>query len=97
MVKVINQYETIFIINPNIGEEEIPAVVEKFKTLIESAGEIENIDEWGKRRLAYPINKINEGYYVLVNFNSEPSFIQELERIYRITDAIMRHIVIKKD
>jgi small subunit ribosomal protein S6 len=97
MIKVVNKYETIFIINPNLGEEEITGLVEKFKSLIASAGEVENVDEWGKRRLAYAINDLNEGYYVLINFSAEPSFVQELERVYKITDGIVRAIVIKKD
>ncbi|MBZ4646729.1 MAG: small subunit ribosomal protein [Petroclostridium sp.] len=97
MIKVVNKYETIFIINPNLGEEEITGLVEKFKSLIASAGEVENVDEWGKRRLAYTINDLNEGYYVLINFSAEPSFVQELERVYKITDGIVRAIVIKKD
>jgi small subunit ribosomal protein S6 len=97
MVKIVNKYETLFIINSNQGEEEITALVEKFKSLIESAGQVENVDLWGKRRLAYPINDLNEGYYVLINFNAETSFIQELERVFKITDGIMRALVIKKD
>ncbi|WHH61721.1 30S ribosomal protein S6 [Petroclostridium sp. X23] len=94
---MVNKYETLFIINSNQGEEEITALVEKFKSLIESAGQVENVDLWGKRRLAYPINDLNEGYYVLINFNAETSFIQELERVFKITDGIMRALVIKKD
>ncbi len=97
MVQVMNKYETIFIINPELSEEEIQGVIERFKSLIESAGEVESVDEWGKRRLAYPINKMSEGYYVLINFAANPSFLQELERVYRIHDAIMRHIIVKKD
>ena len=80
-----------------MSEEQIQSVVEKFKSLIADAGEIESVDEWVKRRLAYPINDINEGYYVLVNFSAKPDFPQELERIYNITDGILRSIVIKKE
>ena len=97
MINVVNKYETIFIINPNLGEEEIAGLVDKFKSLIESAGQVETVEEWGKRRLAYPIKDLNEGYYVLINFSSEPSFPQELERNYKITDGIMRAIIVKKD
>ena len=96
MEKVINNYETIFVINPSLDEEATKAVVEKFKTLIEQNGTVESVDEWGKRRLAYPINYITEGYYVLVNFASEAQFPAELERIYKITDDIIRSIVVKK-
>lgn len=97
MTKVINKYETIFIVDTNIGEESVKALVEKFKSLIASAGEIVSVDEWGKRRLAYPINDLNEGYYTLINFNAEPGFPQELERVYKITDGILRNIIIRKE
>lgn len=94
---VVRNYETIFILNPNIDEEKTKALVEKFKTLIETSAELESLDEWGKRRLAYPINYLNEGYYVLVNFKANAEFPHELERVYKITDEIIRYIVIKKD
>ncbi len=94
---MMNKYETIFIINTEIGEENVKALVEKFKSLLETSAQLENIDEWGKRRLAYPINDINDGYYVLADFSAEPSFPQELERIYKITDGIIKYIVIKKE
>ena len=96
MVEIINNYETVFIINPDLDEEKTNAVVEKIKALIESAGTIENIDIWGKRKLAYEINDKNEGYYVLVNFSSKSDFPAELDRIYKITEDIMRSIIIKK-
>ncbi len=96
MVEVINKYETIFIIDGTLSEEDTEALVEKFKSLIESAGTIEEIDVWGKRRLAYPINDLTEGYYVLIQFSSKPEFPLELERIYRITDGLIRSIVIRK-
>lgn len=96
MEKVINNYETIFVINPSLDEEATKAVVEKFKTLIEQNGTLENVDEWGKRKLAYPINYITEGYYVLINFSSDAQFPTELERIFRISDNILRSIVVKK-
>lgn len=96
MVEVINKYETIFIIDGTLSEEDTEALVEKFKSLIESAGTIEEIDVWGKRRLAYPINDLTEGYYVLIQFSSEPEFPLELERIYRITDGLIRSIVIRR-
>ena len=96
MTEVINKYETIFVIDATKTEEEIAAFVEKFKSLIEKYGEIESVDEWGKRRLAYPINDLTEGYYVLVNFKSKPDFPAELERVYGITDGIIRDIVVKR-
>lgn len=97
MVEVINKYESIFIIDVTKTEEETASIVEKIKSLIESNATLEGVDIWGKRRLAYEINDQNEGYYVLVNFASKPEFPKELERIYGITDGIIRHIVIRKD
>ena len=96
MPKVTGTYESIFIADLALGEEGVAALVEKFKTLIEANGTIAKVDEWGKRRLAYAINDKNEGYYVLVEFESAPEFPAELDRIYRITDGIMRSIIIAK-
>lgn len=92
-----NKYESIFIIDSEIGEENIKALVEKFKNLIETSAQLENIDEWGKRKLAYEIDDKFDGYYVLANFSSSPEFPAELERVYKITDNILKYIVIKKD
>lgn len=97
MVKVVNKYETIFILNPNLSEEDTAALVEKFKGLIESQGEIETMDQWGKRRLAYEIDDLNEGYYVFIVFKAEPTLIQELERNYKINDGVLRSLVIKTE
>ena len=97
MEKVINSYETLFIVDPTIGDDAIKAAVDKFTALIADNGTIGEINEWGKRRLAYPINDINEGYYVVVSFKSEPEFPSELERLFNINDAIMRSLVIKLD
>lgn len=95
MKDVKNNYETIFVIDATLSDEEITALTEKFKTMIESNGTIESVDVWGKRRLAYPINYKTEGYYVLVNFSSEAEFIAELERVYNITDGLLRTIVVR--
>lgn len=92
----MNSYETIFIVDLSHGEDGVEAIVEKFKSLIEANGKIDSIDVWGKRRLAYPINDINEGYYVLVNFSSPAEFPEELDRIYNITEGIMRSIIVRK-
>lgn len=97
MAEHINKYETIMVLDASKTEEEISALLEKFKSLIEKHGEIESVDEWGKRKLAYPINFMNEGYYVLVNFKSAPEFPRELERVYGITDGVLRSIVIKRE
>lgn len=97
MAKISSKYETVFIVDVTLGEEAVAAVVEKFKSLIESNGTIDSVEEWGKRRLAYQINDMPEGYYVLVNFTSAPSFPAELDRIYKITDGIMRSLIICRD
>ena len=96
MAKVNGKYETIFIVNPNLGEEAITAIVEKFKALIADNGTVVSVDDWGKRRMAYEINDLREGYYTLIEFESLPSFPAELERIARITDGILRSLVVKK-
>ena len=89
------KYESVFIINPELGEEGIQALVSKFKGLIEASATIDNFAEWGKRRLAYPIDDINEGYYVCVQFTAEPTLPAELERVFKITDGIIRFLVLK--
>lgn len=94
---MVNKYETVFIINNDLGEENIKALVEKFKNLLETSAQLENIDEWGKRKLAYPIDDRHEGYYVLANFSAKSDFPRELERIFKITDGIIKYMVIKKD
>ena len=97
MSDVKNSYETVFILTTTLGEDAITALVQKFKTLIEANGTIDSIDEWGKRRLAYPIKKQDDGYYTLINFTSSPSFTAELDRIYKITDGVLRSLIIKKE
>ena len=88
------KYETMLITSAALDEEATAALVGKFKSLIEANGTIDSIDEWGKRRLAYPINDMNEGYYVLIEFESKPEFPHELDRIYNITDGIMRSLIV---
>ena len=96
MEKVMCSYETLFVVRPDLGEEATEAVVNKFTSLIaDNGGAVESVNAWGKRRLAYPIEKINEGYYVLVNFKSEPTLPLELNRVFGITDEIMRYIVVR--
>ena len=97
MAEIINKYETIFVLDAALEEEKLEALTEKFKALISENGTIESVDVWGRRKLAYPIAFKTEGYYVLVNFASNPEFPRELERIYGITDGVMRTIVIRKD
>ena len=90
MAKITGKYEVLYIIDPAQGEEGIAALVEKFKAMVEAEGTLTNVDEWGKRRLAYPVNDLNEGYYVLMNFECKPEFPAEMERVMKITDGILR-------
>ena len=96
MAKVTEKYEVLYILNPNLSEEDTQAVVEKFKTLIEQNGTVDEMEEWGKRKLAYEINHISEGYYVLVKFTSGPEFPAELDRILGITDGVIRSLITKR-
>lgn len=93
---VTKKYEATFIFSVVNGEEATTALVEKFKALVAENGTIENVDDWGKRRLAYPINDEVEGYYVIVSYESAPTFPAELERIVKITDGALRVMSIVK-
>jgi len=93
MAKVSAEYELMYIIDADIGDEQIAAMVEKFKTLIETNGVINELEEIGKRKLAYLINDKPDGYYVLVKFTSGSQFPAELDRILKITDGIMRSLI----
>ena len=93
MAKTSEKYELMYIINPNLSEEETAAVVEKFKGLVEQNGTLDEMEEMGKRKLAYEINYISEGYYVLVKFTSDPDFPAELDRVLGITDGVMRSLI----
>ena len=97
-VKRMRKYETIFVIHPSFDEEAVKATIEKFKGVIENGGgTVDNVDFWGKRKLAYEIKKVNEGYYTLFNFTANPELPSELDRIFRITDGIVRHIIVKEE
>jgi small subunit ribosomal protein S6 len=97
MANITNSYETVMILSMNLGEEGINGLVTKFKDLIAANGTVEGVDEWGKRKLAYPIQKQPEGYYVLIDFKSAADFTAELDRIYKITDGVLRSLIIKKE
>lgn len=97
MEKVVHKYENIFIVNAILPEDDQKAIVEKFTSLISANGTLDKVDEWGKRRLAYPINDLNEGYYVLTEFTSGPEFPAELDRVFKITDGIIRSLIVRKD
>ena len=90
MAKITGKYEVLYIINPTLGEEGINALVEKFKAMVEAEGTLSNIDVWGKRRLAYEINDLTEGYYVLMNMETKPEFPAEMERVMKITEGVLR-------
>ena len=93
MAKTLADYELMYIIDADIGEEQIAAVIEKFKTLIEANGTVNEQEEMGKRKLAYLINDKPDGFYVLVKFSSGPDFPAELDRVLNITDGVMRSMI----
>ena len=93
----MNKYESIIIIGSNVEEEGIKSLIEKFTNLINSEGKVESVQEMGRRKLAYEIDKNKEANYVLFNFEAKPELIAELERNYRITDEVIKFIVVKKD
>ena len=93
----MNQYESIIIVNPNLDEAALKALEEKFTGLINENGKVESVENMGKKKLAYEIKKCKEGTYLLFNFEAKPDSITELERVYRITDDIMKFIVVRKE
>lgn len=96
MAKITANYEVVYIIDPAQSEENIAALVAKFKTLAEQNGSNVEVEEWGSRKLAYPINFKNDGYYVLMSFTSPAAFPRELDRVLRINDGIMRSLIVCK-
>lgn len=90
-------YETILVLNTKLDEEASQKLLAKFTDMISANGTVESVDEWGKRRLAYEINDETEGNYVLVNFTADTNFIAELNRVYAITDGLLRTSVVRKD
>ena len=92
----MNKYESVVIVNPNVEENALKELIERFQTLINTDGKVEQVNELGKKKLAYEINKNKEGYYVVFDFEANPKLIAELERNYRITDEIIKFIVVKK-
>ena len=93
MAKSTEKYELMYVLNPNLTEEETAALVDKFKTLIEANGTLEETELMGKRKLAYEINYLTEGYYVLVRFTCAPGFPAELDRVLGITDGVIRSLI----
>ena len=97
MAKISGKYEVVMIFNVNQGEENVQALVDRFKKMIEENGTIDSVEEWGKRKLAYPIEDEVEGFYLLVHFTSEPDFPAELDRVFHITDGILRTMIVNID
>lgn len=94
----MRSYETIFVLHPSLDEEAVKANIEKFKGVIENnGGEVENVDVWGRRKLAYEIAKVNEGTYTLINFKAGAELPKELDRVFRIADGVIRHIIINPE
>ena len=96
MEKMKEAYESILIVSCKNGDEAIAEVVGKFKKMIETGATLDSVEEWGKRKLAYLINKESEGYYVLFNFTCDADFPAELDRVYNITDGVLRSLIVKR-
>ena len=97
MAKINANYEALYILDPSLSEEQIAALVARFQSVVEANGTVSEVNEWGKRRLAYPINDENEGVYTVINFTSEPDFPAELDRVYKITEGVMRSLIVAKE
>ena len=93
----MNKYESVVIISPSVEEQGIKALIAKFTYLINSNGKVEKVEELGKKKLAYEIKKNSEGYYIVINFEANPELITELERVYRITDEVIKFIVVREN
>lgn len=93
----MNKYESIFVISALLEDEKIQEIVQTVKNLVESSAQLEKVDEWGKKRLAYEVDNQKEGYYVLLHFSAEPEFPAELERIYKITEGILKYLIVKRE
>jgi len=91
----MRKYEAIFIVRSHLDEQAVQAVVEKFQSIINNGGEVTNLNVMGKRRLAYEIQKQRDGIYVVINFNAPPEVVKELDRVMRITDEVIRYMIIK--
>ena len=93
----MNNYEAVLIFKADMQDADRTELLERFKGIIEENGEVTNVDDWGKRKLAYEINYIKDGYYYIVDFNSLPDHIREIERRLRLSDFIIRYMVIRKE
>lgn len=95
-MSIQNQYETVLVFSVKNGEDEAKNLLQKFKTMIEENGTLDSVDEWGKRRLAYPINDETEAYYALINYSCAADFPAELDRVLKITDGVLRSLIVRK-
>lgn len=95
--RVMKNYELIYVLRPNLDDEAKTAVLDKVKAIVETSGEVEKVDVWGVRRLAYEIQKLNEGFYVLVSFKAGADLPKELDRNLKINDAVIRHMIVNLD
>ncbi|MCY0875465.1 MAG: 30S ribosomal protein S6 [Firmicutes bacterium] len=94
----MRKYETLYVLRPDLEAEKTQELVERFKEVVTShGGELDEVNEWGKRRLAYEIDKLREGYYVLMRYHAGTDFTKELERLFRISDDVMRYITTRVD
>jgi len=94
----LRKYEVVFILRPDLDEEKNAAIADRFQSLVEThGGEITKLEKWGKRRLAYEVKGFREGFYVLVKMNAEPKVAAELDRVIKITDEVLRHIIVRED
>lgn len=91
-------YELLFFVNPSISDEVRAGVMKRIdSTIVDNGGVIDSVEDWGKRKLAYAIDKLTEGDYTLINFQMDPASIAELDRVLRITDAVVRHMIVRRD
>lgn len=97
MEKLKGKYETVFVVNAELGEEKVQELAAKFKDMIANNGTVAEVDEWGKRRLAYPIEDVTDGYYVIVRYTADRDFPAELERVFHITEGILRSLTVSID
>ena len=93
----MNKYESVYILSPNLDEEQVKAHVEKFSNLITANGELEKVEEWGRKKLAYEVQDEKEGYYVLSHFSANPDFPAELERNFKITEGVLKYLVVRRE
>lgn len=93
----MNKYESVVIVNPNLEEESVKNLIKKFSDLINTDGNVTSVEEMGKKKLAYEIRKNKEGFYIVIKFEAKPELIAELERNYRITDEVIKFLVVKEE